>query len=92
MQSQIKTINSVETVVGRQTKVIRDPKSKARVMNFPFDFPDDEKGVVIICRIKDDEWTPSDDISSVVIVFNDKKGSEAPATDMGGKARKKAKS
>lgn len=71
MLSQKKTTNGLETVIGPKTKVLRDSKSKARVMNFPFDFPDDEKGVVIICRIKDEEWVPADDISSVVIVFKE---------------------
>ena len=44
-----------------------DKKSKSRIINFPFDFPDETKGCIIILRLADEEWVPSNDISRVII-------------------------
>ena len=70
MSDKVKTF---ETFIGPKVKVHTDPKSKTRVINFPFDFPDDEKGVIIICRLTDEEWIPSQNIKSIAINFHDKK-------------------
>ncbi len=61
--------NSYEIVIGNKVKVITDRKSKSRVVNFPFEFPDGSNGVIILCRVKDEEWVPSTDISSITINF-----------------------
>lgn len=62
-------IKSHEIILGKNIKVIADKKSKTRVVNFPFDFPDEERGVLIVCRVKDEEWVPCADIESIIINF-----------------------
>lgn len=65
----LKTPSSYEIVIGDKVKVATDKKSKARVVNFPFEFPDGENGMIIVCRLQDDEWTPSHDIQSITVNF-----------------------
>lgn len=62
-------VKTFEAFIGPKVKVHVDAKSKTRVINFPFDFPNDEKGVIIICRLSDGEWTPAQDINKVIIEF-----------------------
>lgn len=63
-------IKSYEVTLGKGLKVTKDAKSRTRVVNFPFEFPDETRGVMIICKIKDEEWIPSEDIRSINIIFN----------------------
>ena len=63
------SFKTFEAFIGPKVKVHTDPKSKTRVINFPFDFPNDEKGVIIICRLSDEEWVPSEDIEEIAIKF-----------------------
>lgn len=60
---------SYEVILGKGLKVTMDKKSKTRVVSFPFEFPDDTKGVLIMCRIEDEDWIPSNDITSIKIEF-----------------------
>lgn len=60
---------SYQVVLGKGLKVTTDKKSKTRVVSFPFEFPDQNPGVIIICRVKDEEWIPAEDIISVKIEF-----------------------
>ena len=60
---------SYEIILGKGLKVTKDKKSGTRVVNFPFEFPDETRGVIILCRVKDDEWVPSEDIESITINF-----------------------
>lgn len=62
-------IKTYEILLGDKVKVTVDKKSKTRVINFPFEFPDGIPGVIVICRIKDTEWQPSKTISKVTIDF-----------------------
>lgn len=62
-------VKTFEAFIGPKIKVHTDVKSKTRVINFPFDFPNDEKGVIIICRLTDEDWIPSKDIISININF-----------------------
>ena len=62
-------VKTFEAFIGPKVKVLTDVKSKTRVINFPFDFPNDEKGVIIICRLSDEDWTPSNDIEEITIKF-----------------------
>lgn len=62
-------VKTFEIFVGPKTRVTTDPKSKTKVINFPFDFPDKEKGVLIVCRLSDGEWIPANDIAEIAIVF-----------------------
>lgn len=58
-----------EITLGKGTKVTTDNKSKTRIVSLPFEFPDDTQGVLIVCRIKDEEWVPVTDITSLTITF-----------------------
>jgi hypothetical protein len=64
-------VTTEEFFFGPDTKVTVDPKSKARIVNVPFDFPSGDKGVFIILKIKDEGWYPKKDISSISINFNE---------------------
>lgn len=66
-------INQYSITLGNKVKTTKDTKSRSRVINFPFEFPDNTKGVIIILRLKDEEWIPNEDINSILIKFNDKK-------------------
>ena len=63
----LKKIKTQEFFIGPKIRVTTDPKSKSKVINFPFDFSDETKGVVIICRLDDGEWIPMNDISRITI-------------------------
>lgn len=70
--SNQKPTNSYEIVVGPKIKVTQDKKSKAQIVNFPFEFPSGDRGVLIVCRLVDEEWTmPAADIHSIIINFNE---------------------
>lgn len=60
---------SYEIILGKGIKVTTDKKSRTRVVNFPFEFPDGSPGVMIICKVKDEEWIPNSDIFSININF-----------------------
>lgn len=63
-------IKSHEIIIGKSVKVITDKKSNnTRVVSFPFEFPDESRGIIIVCRIKDEEWVPADSIFSINIEF-----------------------
>ena len=62
-------IKNHEIILGPNTKVTSDKRSGAKVISLPFDFPDDTRGIVIICKIKEDNWVPMNEITSVVINF-----------------------
>lgn len=63
------TQKSYEVILGGNLKVTMDKKSRTRVVSFPFEFPDETRGVVIIIRAKDEEWIPMNDIKSFDIKF-----------------------
>ena len=60
---------SHEIILGKNVKVTTDRNSKTRVVNFPFDFPNGDMGVLIVCKVKNADWIPSDDIVSININF-----------------------
>lgn len=60
---------SYEVILGKGLKVTQDKKSRTRVVSFPFEFPDESRGVIIVCKVKDEEWVPSQDIVSININF-----------------------
>lgn len=64
-----KKINNFEAIIGSKIKVTTDKKSGSRVINFPFEFPSDDRGMIIICKIKDEEWYPFEEIDSISINF-----------------------
>ena len=65
--SPLQKIKTQEFFIGPKIRVTEDKKSKSRIINFPFDFPDETKGCIIILRLADEEWVPSNDISRVII-------------------------
>lgn len=62
-------VKTFEGIIGPNVKVKKELKSGTQVFNFPFDFPDDEKGAIIICRLNEDEWIPYKTISKIIIEF-----------------------
>lgn len=62
-------VKSHEIILGKNVKVTVDKKSKTRIASFPFEFPDDSKGVLIICRVKDEDWKIHEAIKSINIEF-----------------------
>lgn len=69
MIQEIPPVKSHEIILGKGLKVIADKKSKTRVVSFPFEFPDETQGVIIVCRVKDEDWVPSADIFSINVEF-----------------------
>lgn len=55
--------------LGSNVKVAVDKKSKSRVINFPFEFPDTSRGVMIICRLEDEDWVPNKTIKNITVQF-----------------------
>lgn len=62
-------IRSYTTILGDKVRVTEDKKSKSRIINFPFNFPDGTNGVMIILRLKDEEWVPNQSINRVTVEF-----------------------
>lgn len=58
-----------EINIGPKAKVEMDKKSRTRMTHFPFELPDGENAILIICRLKDEEWVPAGDIKSIKITF-----------------------
>lgn len=58
-----------EIFIGDKVKVIEDKRSSTRVAHFPFEFTDGTNGIMIICRVKDEPWKPSDDIKKITVLF-----------------------
>lgn len=60
-------------MVGPNVKVTKDKKSGAQIANFPFEFTDGAKGLMILLRIEREPlWKPLEDIKSITINFNAK--------------------
>ena len=62
-------INTYSTDVGPYIKVTTDKKSGARVISFPFEFPDGEDGIAIICKMTTKDWKPSKELERIIINF-----------------------
>lgn len=64
-------INTYSTEVGPHVKVTIDKKSNARVISFPFEFPDGTDGIAIICKMTQLDWKPNQEIERVIVNFKD---------------------
>jgi hypothetical protein len=64
-------INTYSTEVGPNVKVTIDKKSGARVISFPFEFPDGTDGIAIVCKMTQLDWKPSKEIERIVITFKE---------------------
>lgn len=49
--------------------VIKDKKTGAKSVYFPFQFPDGEMGAIIVTRLVKMGWKPEDSISTIKIDF-----------------------
>lgn len=58
-----------EIKLKEDTNVFVDKKTKARTLALPFRLPDESSAVIMICRLKDDEWEPNKIIKSVIINY-----------------------
>lgn len=68
--NKAETVKQYVITLGSKVKVQEDKKSKSRVVNFPFEFTDGTHGVLIVVRVKDEEWKPHQDINNIHINFN----------------------
>jgi len=55
--------------IGPYVRVTEDKRTKTKVANFSFEFPDGTRGVLIVCKVKDEAWEPSKDIKEIQINF-----------------------
>lgn len=62
-------IKTHTTLIGPKVKVIEDKRTKTRIANFPFEFPNGDNGVLIVCKVKNEEWVPAKEIISITINF-----------------------
>lgn len=69
-QEAIRPIRTYDFLLGDNVKVTEDKRSKARIANFPFEFPDGTRGILIVLKVKDEPWKPLKDIKSLHIHFN----------------------
>lgn len=61
------TNKTEEILVPLKIATHQDKKTGARSAAFPFVFPDGENGVVIVTRLKDGEWKPSNHIEKITL-------------------------
>lgn len=57
------------TEVGPYVKVTIDKKSGARVISFPFEFPDGTDGIAIVCKMTQLDWKPNKELERIIINF-----------------------
>lgn len=60
---------SYEIILGDNIKIVTDKRSKARFTHLPFEFPNGDRGVVILVKPEDPTWKPQKEIKSVFIDF-----------------------
>lgn len=58
-----------QIIIGENTKAETDARSKARFTRLPFEFPDGERGVIVLIKPDDATWKPQKSIISVTIEF-----------------------
>lgn len=58
-----------EIKVKEDIKVFNDKKTNARTIALPFRLPDESNAVVMICRLKNEDWKPEKIIKSVTIKY-----------------------
>lgn len=63
------TNKTEEFLFGPNVKVTADKRSGSKIISLPFDFPDETRGILIVCRVKDEEWVPMNDIKSIKIEY-----------------------
>ena len=67
--SPLQKIKTQEFFIGPKIRVTTDAKSKSKIINFPFELRDGAQACMIIVRLSDEEWVPSDDIEEIAIKF-----------------------
>lgn len=50
-------------------KVFKDKKTSARTIAIPFRLSDNESAVLMVTRLKDEEWKPEKEISKITITY-----------------------
>jgi len=58
-----------EIVIKEDTKVFVDSKTNARTIALPFRLPDSTDAVVMVCRLKDEQWEPVKQIKNIIINY-----------------------
>lgn len=63
------SLKKQELKVKPDTTVFVDSKTNARSIALPFRLPDTKSAVLIITRLKDEQWEPSKVIKSIMITY-----------------------
>lgn len=58
-----------EIVIKEDTKVFVDSKTNARTIALPFRLKDNSDAVVMVCRLKDEQWEPTKEIKNIIINY-----------------------
>jgi len=61
-----------EISIKDTTKVFIDGKTEARSIALPFRLPDMSSAVIIVTRLKKEDWLPGKEIKSITINYYDK--------------------
>lgn len=78
--------NSYEIVLGPHIKVTEDKRTGSKIANFPFEFPDGKRGVLIVLRLSKERWEPDETIKNITIEFNESTSTGATNTTQGRRA------
>ena len=63
------SLKKQELKIKEGTKVFSDPKTHAKTIAIPFRLPDTTAAVLMVCRLKDEDWSPSKEIDKIVIDY-----------------------
>lgn len=58
-----------ELKIKEGTKVFSDPKTHAKTIAIPFRLPDTTAAVLMVTRLKDEEWEPNRIIKKIDITY-----------------------
>lgn len=61
-------MNQNDLVVRKGVKVFVDKKTNARTIALPFRLPDESSAIIMVSRLKNEEWNPNI-IKSITITY-----------------------
>ncbi len=60
-----------EIIIPPHLPVSVEERSKAKSVWFPFDYPNNEKGAIVLIKTTKFGWEPVKDVKSIIINFNE---------------------
>lgn len=71
--NEVKVTGVFEVIrIPERVQVFDDPKTHAKTVAVPFQFPDGINGVMMVSRLQRMRWTPEREIDSIIINYKDK--------------------